>query len=91
MNAILRAEVKISKGNTKHSIGTIQNGRPVATEILPIPLYVCITEEEGGGFFLLHFNEAGLSFADTWHESLAAAKGQAQFEFEIGEGDWHKV
>jgi hypothetical protein len=87
MNMILRAEVKTATGKTRHTIGKLQEGVPVPMETLPVPHYVCIADE-GSGFYLLHFNEEGQSFADTGHESLAAAKGQASFEFGISESDW---
>jgi hypothetical protein len=90
-NLILKAEVKVATGNCTHAIATIKDGMPVARRVLPVPRYVCIAGEREEGFFLLHFNEAGQSFADTWHESLTAAKRQAKFEFKIDESDWQQI
>jgi hypothetical protein len=87
MTLIFRAEVTSSQGKTRHTRGELRDGVPVPIETLPVPHYVCIADE-GSGFYLLHFNEEGQSFADTWHESLAEAKGQAKFEFGISESDW---
>jgi hypothetical protein len=87
MKLILRAEVETATGKTTHTVGTLRQGIPIPTEKLPVPHHVCIANEDGA-FYLLHFNEEGQSFADTWHESLAAAKRQASFEFGISESDW---
>jgi hypothetical protein len=87
MNLILRAEVKAATGKTRHTIGELREGVPVPTKTLPVPHHVCIADE-GSEFYLLHFNAAGESFADTRHDSLAAAKKQADFEFGISESDW---
>ncbi len=90
MSMILKAEVKTATGKTKHAIGTVRDGTPIPVQILPLPLYVCIAREEEG-FYLLQFNAADESFADTWHDSLAGAKQQAHFEFEIVESDWKQL
>jgi len=87
MNIILRAKVTSATGKTRHTIGKVRDGEPVPAETLLVPFYVCVAVE-GNGFYLLHCDKEGQSFADTWHESVAAAKRQASFEFGISEPDW---
>jgi len=90
MPRILRADVKQVTGRTKHSLGSIIEGVPVPIEAIPQPAWVEI-ESDPEGFFLLRFNQEGECLADTWHESLEAAKKQAQFEFCIVEKDWKDI
>ena len=47
--------------------------------------------EQAGAIYLLRLDERGHCIADTWHESVDAAKEQATFEFGIEEGDWKDV
>lgn len=54
---------------------------------LPDPVTVEIVEEDGA-FFLLRLDDNGECIADTWHETVEAAKDQANFEFGVKEGDW---
>jgi hypothetical protein len=86
----LRAKVRRATGRTHHYRGHIANGEAVKDAQLPIPAWVEI-EPEDGAFYLFYFNASGECMTDTWHESLARAKGQARFEFEIEEEDWEEV
>jgi hypothetical protein len=90
MRLIVKAKVRRVTGNTKHAIGRLAEEMPVAASPLPPPQWVGISRD-GGGFFLLHFNEAGKRFNDTWHESFQRAKAQALFEFDILESDWQEA
>jgi hypothetical protein len=56
---------------------------------LPDPIAVEIVGQNGA-FFLLRLDRAGHCIADTWHETLEAAKAQANFEFGVEESDWKK-
>jgi hypothetical protein len=87
MKLILKARVQTVTGKTRHAIGKVVEGVPLAVSPLPAPDWVGIATTNEG-FFLLHFNSAGGCFNDTWHESIEKTKGQAEFEFEISEGDW---
>ncbi|HEY3803303.1 MAG TPA: hypothetical protein VGL61_11880 [Kofleriaceae bacterium] len=87
---VLPAQVHKVTGKTTHSRGTIVNGKVVAGEPLPSPAYVTI-ESADGAFYLLYFDADGRCMTDTWHQTLDAAKRQAQFEFEIADGDWEAV
>jgi hypothetical protein len=84
---MLKAEVRRVTGKTKHFLGTLVEGVPRPLGPLPPPDWVGISEVHEG-YLLLHFNAAGSCITDTWHESLEAAKSQAQFEFEIASSDW---
>jgi hypothetical protein len=44
--------------------------------------------EQGGAFYLLRFDNRGECTADTWHETVDAAKAQAKFEFDIEDQEW---
>lgn len=90
MPKLLRADVKQVTRRTKHSVGWIIEGVPVPIEPIPPPVWVEIESAEEG-FFLLRFNSRGECIADTWHESLEAAKKQAQVEFCIVGNDWKEV
>jgi hypothetical protein len=87
MKVILKARVRRVTGKTRHAIGKMAEGRPIPISPLPAPDWVGIARDQSG-FFLLHFNDQGAYFNDTWHEALKGAKSQARFEFEISEGDW---
>ena len=87
MKLILKAKVLKVTGKTKHAIGNVVDGAPIATSSLTPPAWIGIARQ-GDGFFLMHLNAGGACFADTWHESLERAKAQAEFEFEISEGEW---
>ena len=80
----LKAEVQRCSGKTIHFIGTFQKA-----EQLPPPAWVEIVQE-AEGFYLLRYNSEGHFLADTWHQTLAEAKEQAQFEYYIEEKDWIK-
>jgi hypothetical protein len=54
---------------------------------LPDPVAVEVVEQDGA-FILLRLDCAGHCIADTWHETLEAAKEQANFEFGVEESDW---
>lgn len=78
----LRAQVKMVTGNTRHLVAS---GGQIAA-----PAWVEI-EPQDGAFYLFYLNANGVTQADTWHQTLEAAKGQALFEFKIGDADWTEV
>jgi hypothetical protein len=82
----LRAKVRTVTGATKH----LQAVRiPGAIDIvgLPDPIEVEVVEENGS-VYLFRLDASGKCIADTWHETLEAAKAQAKFEYGIDEHDW---
>jgi hypothetical protein len=87
----IRANVVKSTGATVHRHaklvrGTVVPGNPVGPSVR-----VEIDEARSGGFYLYHYDTAGRCIADTWHATLAEAKAQARFEFEIEGADWVEV
>ena len=87
----LRAKVRRATGNTRHFRGHIEGVDVVKDAQLPTPAYVEIEPSGDGAFYLFYFNANGEGLTDTWHESVARAKDQAHFEFEIEESDWEEV
>jgi hypothetical protein len=87
----LRANVAKATGATVHRQATLVSGAVVPGTQVFIPARVEIDEARSGGFFLYHYDAAGRCIADTWHATLAEAKEQATFEFEIEAADWVEV
>jgi hypothetical protein len=68
-------------------MSTVVDGRLVSGPDLPAPVRVRI-QSDGSGVLLLRLDADGDCVADTWHETIAAAKAQARLEFEIGDDEW---
>lgn len=85
----LRAKVRKVTGNTTHLQGVRPHGGLEATPV-PDPRIVEVVEQEGA-IYLLRIDDQGECVADTWHETVEAAKAQANFEFGIEEGDWKDI
>jgi hypothetical protein len=82
----LRATV-LREGKTRHLAGHAGSASAVSIE-RPTSLEIA---EDAGAVYLLRLDGHGVCVADTWHEDVAAAKGQAQFEYGIGGKDWEPV
>jgi hypothetical protein len=87
----LRANVVRATGATVHRHAKVAKGAIVTGAQVTIPARVEIEEPSSGGFFLYHYDATGRCIADTWHATLAEAKEQARFEFEIEGADWTEV
>jgi hypothetical protein len=85
----LRATVRKVTGKTTHLLG-VQVADEIKVATLPDPKIVEVVEEDGA-IFLLRFDVEGQCVADTWHETVEAAKAQANFEFGIEEVDWKEA
>jgi hypothetical protein len=48
-------------------------------------------EPAADAFYLFYFDADGRCLTDTWHQTLEAAKAQAQFEFEITDEEWERL
>lgn len=85
----LRATVRSVTGKTTHLLGA-----PVADRIeiktVANPSVVEVVEQDGA-IYLLRLDEEGECIADTWHETVEAAKAQAQFEYGIEDSDWKEA
>ena len=84
----LKADVVRVTGKTIHSIGEVVNGEVVPKHQMPDAAWVEIEVMDDGSCYLYRYDRTGDVVGDTWHETLEEAKGQAQFEYEIGEGGW---
>lgn len=85
----LHAKVRNVTRATKHLQAV---PKPGATNVVSLPDPVEVEAvEEGGAVYLLRLDAAGTCVADTWHETMVAAKAQAKFEFDIDESDWKEV
>jgi hypothetical protein len=85
----LRAVVRNVMGKTVHLRGeSVVDGGGVS--LLPAPISVEVVEQDGV-FYLLRLDDDGKCIADTWHESIEAAKAQANFEYGIREKDWRSL
>jgi hypothetical protein len=83
----LRADVRRATGRTVHYVA----GREDSTiRVAPLPTWVEIRQEDAGVFLLRHTADS-VCVADTWHESIDAAKRQAHLEYEIDETEWHRI
>jgi len=71
-------------GKTRHYFGTPDN-RVEA----PVPAMLRIVQyDDDAGFYLFYCDEDGTEFTDTLHETVAKAKEQAKFEFNVQSDEW---
>ena len=76
-------------GNTHHYFGLPDDPKRVEA---PTPAMLRIVQyEDAWGFYLFYCDADGVEFADTLHETLAAAKDQAEFEFNVRPDDWQSA
>ena len=87
---MLEAPVKRVTNKTVHRQAIFVDGQRVPFGTILPPTRVRI-EPTDDGFLLLYLDASGEETADTWHASVAEAKAQAKFEFEIEESDWVEV
>ncbi len=85
----LRATVRKVTGSTTHLQGVRVAGE-LGVAAVPDPKTIEIAEQDGG-IYLLRFDQDGEYIADTWHETVEAAKEQAKFEFSVEDGDWEDM
>jgi hypothetical protein len=82
----LRARVWRATGNTTHLVGSVTKDR-LEVDKIPDPKAIELVQRDGA-CYLLRLDSAGICISDTWHETIEAAKAQAEFEFGIGESEW---
>ena len=65
-------------------------GSPLEIPVLAIGtgIFIEISEEEKGMFFLFDYDENGKMLGDTCHFSLGEAKAQALFSYGVEDSDW---
>jgi len=76
-----------TRNRTRHEVGTIVCGEPVALSKVPNPSKLMIIEEPDG-VFLLYLDSEGEVMTNTWHESIQLAMQQAEFEFGVMTENW---
>jgi hypothetical protein len=90
----LVAPVRKMTGRAHHSLGTAsKEGHPIAAMPFAPATRVEIEPSDGASkaCFLIRYDERGSFAGDTWHESLTAAKEQAEWEFGILMSDWREA
>ena len=69
-----------STGRTRHFVEGQLADRPAALKI--------VSYQDGSGVYLIHFDAAGEEVTDTFHETVADAMAQAEFEFGVADSEW---
>lgn len=59
-------------------------------ELDPTPKFIAIAGK-GESYYLMRFNDKWEFITDTWHESLAEARSQAEFEYSGVSGTWESI
>jgi hypothetical protein len=70
-----------STGKTTHRIG--RPFEPTSLEVAQL--------DDDPGFYLFYLDAAGEQLNDTYHDSLARAFAQAEFEFEVRPEEWRST
>jgi hypothetical protein len=86
----LRAKVRQVLNPPANYVGKIEDGKPVRAYRLPDPDWLEISEEDGA-FYLFYLDAEFTCFADSWHETLASAKREAEIGFGIRPEDWSEA
>ena len=81
---VLQAFVRERRNTAQHleisSEGQVQR--------IDFPALLQIEPQSNGSFLLLRLDLSGGCLADTWHENLASAMAQAEFEYGTLRTDW---
>ncbi len=72
-------------GNTKHFVGDS------LIESLPAYLQIENNPEVENEVYLIHYDDNGNEMADTLHDSIEDAMGQADWEFGVKNSEWIKI
>ena len=76
----------VPTGHTRHFFGLPDDPNKVEA---PVPAMLRIVQyEDAWGFYLFYCDADGVEFTDTLHETVAAAKDQAAFEFNVRPDQW---
>ncbi len=85
----LRAIVTEVTGRTTHLRGVRVFGE-LEVVVVADANTIEITVQDGA-VYLLRFDRDGACIADTWHETVEAAKEQAKLEFAVDDSDWQNL
>jgi len=71
-----------------HYVAGLQSGKLVRGAALPSPDLIEIEQASDGSCTFFRFTDSGEFCGDTWHETLAEAFGQAEYEYGLTEKDF---
>jgi hypothetical protein len=74
-----------------HTVVTAFDENAFVTTPLPVPTRVEIEVEQTGHAMLYRYQDDGTFCGDTWHETLADAMHQADYEYGIPAEAWQRV
>ena len=57
-------------------------------EMPPAAMLKIVEYEDAHGFYLLHFDADGKEITDTFNESVEDALAQAEWEYQVKQGEW---
>ncbi|MDZ7616939.1 MAG: hypothetical protein U1E05_08045 [Patescibacteria group bacterium] len=83
----LRAKIGTQNSHVKHKEGEVQLDGTIIAKDLPSAAIIEIVEE-GTGVYLYRYDKDERCVGDTWHLTIAEAKGQAEFEYGVASDDW---
>ena len=78
---------EIPAQETRHVRGASGDGE----EVMSWPDVVLLQADAAQGTMLYRYTSSGAFCGDTWHETVAAAKHQAEFEYGAALGAWVAV
>jgi hypothetical protein len=79
-------------GATRHSFGTILEGELVpGPPMAPFAALAIVQYEGEDAYYLLYLDSDWEEVTDTWHQTVDAAKRQAEFEYEGITAKWIEV
>jgi hypothetical protein len=71
---------------------TTRTTHVVEGRLMPMPARLRVEQLEGDpGFYLLYCTAEGDELSDTYHETIEAAFGQAEWEFGVRPDEWTRV
>ncbi len=76
-----------------HKVAEIRDGdvHPVANLPHPTRVEIEAAPQPDAGYLMYRYTDANEFCGDTWHQSLADAYHQAEFEYGLGPGDFKVV
>jgi|TARA_R100000322_G_scaffold160124_1_gene121400 hypothetical protein len=61
-------------------------------EVLPPPHSLQIAQyPDDNGYYLFYLDKNGTELTDTYHDDVASAMAQAEWEFEVKADEWEKL
>jgi hypothetical protein len=81
------------KPGAEHFVGLPPEltGNNEMRQALPAAQVIVLHEDDQSNVFLTRFTSHGEEVGDTWHASIAEARGQAAFEYGDALGSWQPM